>query len=450
MPRRPGAVAALLAAACAPSSPGPARAPTAPQVPQAELDRQHVAAFVDAEARAIDWLAAADPRLAARLGAKAPREVLDRIGTEAVLAEDATAPIHDDALDLFAFRARALALDEAAKVLSGCSVSLPDVAGPDAGLARPRLERELLARMVEEERARATDEAKLGDSSGDLVRGILSTWQTPGGKDAWQERDGWVAKHLLEIQRSLQDGRPRTGPLDLDEALYPLERLLAPLQFPRGAVALARVRVALDEDMRANPAVASPERVARVTGAYLGVTLDAGAMRPRLEGIEARLRQRALAVLGAAGGRRPAVEARARELLFVEGRCPPPAGSRVRAAGPPPERAAVCGLLAALGEEASRDAAVVALHDDVLLSFSAVDRSPPPRTGLLCSPDNDRVDALRRGARERPAVALGLALAGEILSGDDADARTTAWLSLGDAPLDVVARETGSATATPR
>jgi hypothetical protein len=87
---------------------------------------------------------------------------------------------------------------------------------------------------------------------------------------------------------------------------------------------------------------------------------------------------------------------------------------------------------------------MVALHDDLLLALSALMTSPPPRTTLLSKPDDDQVDALRRMARERPVVALGPALAASLLFGDDPatdDARLRAWLSLGEAPLDVVERE---------
>jgi hypothetical protein len=433
------ALSAVLVGCAHPQAPATAHAPAAG--PPAD---DGVAGFVVAEGQALEWVAASDPRLAARLGFKAPKAVLDRIGMGAVLAEDTTAAIHDDALDLFGFRARAHALEEAAKVAGSAPASLPDTAR--GAVERPRLERELLERLVDEERARAAEEALLGEASGALVRGILATWSAPEDAQAWQDRDAWVAKHLLEIQKSLQDGRPRSGPIDLDEALYPLERLLAPSQFPKGAAALAKVRIALDEDTRPAPALVAPERVARTIKVHLGLDLDVAAARARLERVGSRLRDRAGKILADAPDR-GAVEARARNLLFVEGRCPTPAGSPLRAAGPPPERAAICGLLGALADEGSRKAAVVALHDDVLLALAAVTPAPPPRTALLSKPDDDKVDALRRMARERPVVALGLALAGDILFGDDPsadDARLRAWAALGEAPLDVVERELGA------
>ena len=77
-------------------------------------DRAHASDFARTEDDVLEWMAAADPRLALRNGAKANEAVLARLGTDAVLAEDAAAQIRGGALDLFAFRARGRALDEAA------------------------------------------------------------------------------------------------------------------------------------------------------------------------------------------------------------------------------------------------------------------------------------------------------------------------------------------------
>lgn len=433
---------ALFALGCGASSPGKAQPPPASSSSQPQPT--HTVAFVGVEETVIDWLAAADPRLAIRANVTAPQAVLARIGGDAVLAEDASAQIRGGSLDVFAFHGRARALQTASKLLAAFGGPLPETAPPDSPLARPQLERELLGRLIEEEGARAADEALLGDTAGDLVRAVVSTWTPPAVPEDWQELDAWVSRHLLEIRESLRDGRPRGGPLDLDIALYPLERLLAPLQFPRGSAAIAKVRVALDEDTRAVAPLVAPDRVAHLARLHLGVSLDTATVRPRLERIEVRLRELASKALLASGDSRPAIEARARALLFVEGPCPPVPASRVRAMVPPPERAPICGALRALTEDPQPAAALVALHDDVFLAFAAISTSPPARTGLLCKPDDDVVDSLRRLARERPVVVLGVVLAAELLYGNDgADARLKAWRSLGEAPLDVVARELG-------
>jgi hypothetical protein len=128
---------------------------------------------------------------------------------------------------------------------------------------------------------------------------------------------------------------------------------------------------------------------------------------------------------------RRGIEERARALLLVERPCPPVADSRVRAMAPPPERAAVCGALHALTEDTS-PAPLLALHDDVLLALAAVSPTPPARAGLLTHPADEDVDSLQRTARERPVVALGVALAAELLYEDgDAGERLARWRALG-------------------
>ncbi len=432
----------LLAPACASGSPGVPRQPVAR--PAGEEERARTFAFIRAEDDAIDWLAAADPRMAMRADETPPEAVLKRVGLEAVLAEDTGAQIRGGSLDLFAFQARKRALDDAAKVAT-FREPLPEAGPVGTTLARPRLERELLERLIQEEQARTADEAELGDASGDLVRGIISTWKAPQAPQEWLDRDVWVSQHLLDSRASLKDGRPRTGPSDLDVALYPLERLLAPTQFPRGSAGIAEVRMALDEDMRAVPSVDAPDRLARAAKVHLGVTIDPPTLRSRLERIEERLREVAEQALAESHDPRPEIEARAHDLLLVERSCPAVPDTRVRSMAPPPERAAICGALRALTEEPSPAAAIVALHDDVLLSFAAITTTLPPRSRLLSHPEDEDVDAMRRKARERPVLALGVALAAEIFygAGGAADERLRAWRALGEAPLDIVAREVG-------
>jgi hypothetical protein len=435
---------AVFAGACA--RPAPAPAHSAGPAPLDEAKR--VATFARLEDEAMRWIAAADPRLATRASTPglSTDDVLKQIGTEAVLAEDATAVIHGGSLDLFAFRARASALDQAAHRVAAFADPLPDGSPPDGAIARPRLERELLARVIQEEQVRAAEEAKLGDASGDLVRAIVATWTLPAVPEEWPLRDAWVSKHLLEIRDSLRQGRPRTGPLDLDVELYPLERLLAPLQFPRGSAAIAELRVGLDEDMRAVPPLVVPERVAFGAKVHLGIAVDTASLAARFAQTTARLHDLASAALESSGAGRAAIEARARQLLLVERPCPAVPGTRVRSMGPPPERAAICGILRALMEEPVQAAALVALHDDVLLATAAVTSNPPPRTGLLSHPEDDLVDALRRAARERPVPAIGVGLAAELLyTTPGSDARLRAWRELGEAPLDVVERELAGA-----
>ncbi len=390
----------LLLAACgscaASSAPSPARAVGSAGQASPEQDRAHTASLAAIEEESLGWLGAADPRVAARLGRAPPEDIVQKVGTEGVLGEDSEAHIRGESLDLFAFRTRARVLDHAARAVRGFTEPLPD-SGPAGGaLARPKLERELLVRLVDEELARAADEARLGGASADLVRAIVSTWTPPSVPQDWPERDAWLSKRLLQIRDSLHDPRERLAPNDLDVALYPLERLLAPLQFPKGSAAIAEVRMALDADMRVVPRLSAPESLALEVKKHLGVTLDVAQLPRRLAEVQARLGALATAALVASGDGRRAIEGRARELLMVERPCPAVPDSPVRAMAPPPERGAVCGVLRALTEEERSGAALVALHDDVLLSFAAVVSVPPPRTGLLSGPlpADDVVDSL--------------------------------------------------------
>jgi hypothetical protein len=438
---------ALLAAGCGATG-GAVRAPSGAVGPTPAEERARTTELAQAEDSAIGWMAAADPRLAARANAVAPPEVLSRVGMDAVMAEDTEGAVRGTSLNLFAFRARAHALEEAAKALAAFTGTLPDVAPLGSALARPRLERELLERVLVEERARLEDESKLGDASGELLRGVVATWTQPERPQEVVDRDAWIGKHLLEVRDSLRDPARRSGPADLDLALYALERLLAPLQYPRGTSALVQVRLAMDADMRAVPRLRDAATVERGVKLHLGLEVDPASLPARLAKLEGRLRDDAERALGSGevDGRR-AVEGRARELLLVERACPPVADSRVRAMGPPPERALACGVLRVLSEE-DRATALVVLHDDVVLAQAAVVASPAVRTRLLSHVDDDAVDSLTRLARERPVVVLGGALAAELLyAGGDLDARLAAWRALGEAPLDVVARELGAVSA---
>ncbi len=417
--------------------PAPARAKSS-----AEQDRAHVSDFAILEKAELEWLEAADPRIAMRAERTAPAEVVAKVGTIGVLTEDPDASIRGSSLDLFAFRARAAVLDHAARGVKAFAEALPETGPSGSALARPRLERELLGRLVEEEVARAEEEARIGDHAADLVRAIVSTWTPPAAPQGWLERDAWVSKRLLQIRDSLRSPAMGLEPTDLDAALYPLERLLVPAVFPKAAAAVAEVRMTLDGDMRVVPKLRGPEQLARDARTHLGVTLDMPQLSQRLKELLGRLRSLAAAALEASGGERGAVEARARELLMVERPCPAVPDSPVRSMAPPLERAAVCGALRALTEEDRPAAALVALHDDVLMSLAAVTAAPPPRTELLSRPANDVVDSLEGMARERPVMALGVALAAEIVyGGPSPEERIRAWRALGEAPLDVVARE---------
>jgi hypothetical protein len=406
-------------------------------------DGATVESFQRAEGQAFDYLAAADPRLAKRARVRASDEVLKRIGMAAVLREDASAAIVGGSLDLFAFRARGQALEAAAKIVAeGARGPLPDSSAPLSKLARPRLERELLARLIEEERARVDDEQRLGEASGALVRGMVETWAPPAVPQEWPERDAWAAKHLLAIRDSLHDRSARTGPSDLDVSLYPLERILAPMQFPKAAAALAEVRIAIDEDERTVPKVERGELLIHQLQYHLGVQPSLDAVRARIAELEPRLRQAAEKSLEAAGTPRVDVETRARAMLLAEGACAPIEGSAVRSMSPPPERAAICRIVRALQEGTRDPVALFAAHDDTILALAALDGSITRHDAMISHPPPEEADTLERAARERPVAALGVALALDLVwSSPSPEAALTHWRALGEAPLDIVSRE---------
>ena len=221
---------------------------------------------------------------------------------------------HGTSLDLFAFRARGKALEEGGKALAASQGPLPEVGPLGSALGRPRLERELLERMLGEERARAEEESRLGDASGELVRGLVSTWAPPDRPQDVQDRDVAMARYLTAIRESLRASGPRTGPPDLDVALYPLERLLAPTEYPRASAAIAQVRMAIDADMRAVPKLRDAAQVAAGAKVHLGVDLDMTALPARLERVEARLHDRAVKAMREQGtDAQRGIEAKARQ-----------------------------------------------------------------------------------------------------------------------------------------
>ena len=277
------------------------------------------------------------------------------------------------------------------------------------------------------------------------MRAILETWTPPAAPQDWPDRDLWVSRHLREMRDSLRTDRPRTGPDDVDTPLYPLERILAPLQFPRGAAALAELRVALDADPRVAPPLMTPERLARSVRVHLGVDVDPGALARRLRELESTLYDRASQALASSAARGPALALARRRIVAsasasapTDAGCSPVPGSVVRSWHPPPEREAVCAVVSAVAEE-TPDVALVVMHDDLLLALAAL-QPPPPRTRLLAAPQDDSVDTLERAARERPVIAVGVALAVELLASGNPAERARTWRALGDVPLDVARR----------
>ena len=330
-----------------------------------------------------------------------------------------------------------------------CAAALPESGPVGSALGRPRLERELLVAAHRGRAARAPrTRRKLGDASGDLVRGIVATWTPPAraAGRAGSRRVGRQAPARRSATRCATPA-PRTGPPDLDVALYPLERLLAPLQYPRGAGGdRAGAHRARRGHARALPSSTSAERITRAVKVHLGLAVDLAALPARLErarGAPARATAASCTALRRRGATRGAARgARRASCSSPSGPCPPVArlarSASMRAAAR--ARGRLRRPAAARRRGGPPRGARGPARRRAALARRGRAASPPPRTGLLSHPDDDDVDALERIARERPVVALGAALAAEIaLRGEGVERRgSPAWRALGEAPLDVV------------
>jgi hypothetical protein len=415
--------------------------------------RANVAPFVALEANAIDVLAAVDPRVARRFHAQASAGVLEEIGTAAVLAEDASATVRGGALDLFAFKARGATLALLATKLAKSNATLPEIAPAGGAVAHPRLERELLLREVESERARILEESPLGDASAPLVRAMVELW-SPGATAAeWRDTDAWVTSHLLQIRDSYESPPPRTAASDLEPALFELEKLLVPMQFGKSAFALTQLHAALDKDSRPHLPAMNADVLAARARVHLGVAVTAalpGEIAAAADAIQAALET---ALAGANGEARDAVEKEARSLLFADAKCTPVVGSRARSAAPPPERSGICNALTLAQRTESRAAALMALHDEVVIAGWAL-TPPSPRAHLATMSfrvDDDLADTMKEMAAARPLTPLAVGVMAAFVYRAPADAMrvAAAWQALGDLPIDLAERELSGATPPP-
>jgi hypothetical protein len=446
--------AAIAGAACggAPARPASTPAP-ATDGAAAEAAKQH--AFDEGEARALDELAASDPRFAARTGTAAG-DAARSAAVNAHFAEDPDAMVHEGSLDLFSFAARARGLDRAESIAKR-------LAPPQASYG----EGQRLTHLLDEERARLAEERDLPRGASELVRGMVDTWGPPATPEVATKRDAWAAQRLDELRASLGGSKlPYTELVELDDALDPLERLASPGEYPATAGALARFRVALGT-------IAPPPRPSREEAwahlerglrTHLGVTGDAKAVRARLENAAAALRKRIDAQMTRAQrADSRALAAEADQGVLAPGRCDPVAGSRVRSLAPPPERTAICGALRLLEHTKGGDAellALVTLDLDVTVALWALaihaDGADPSRAEVQVRPvipvAPEREGRLVRAAAGRPLVAIGAGLAADLLTrASDGDPASIArrWLALGDAPLDVVEGELWVTPAPP-
>jgi hypothetical protein len=407
------------------------------------------------EEHVLELLAATDPRFAARVGgAKEGR--LYSAAVKALAAGDTDAAIEDGALDFFSFNARTRSLDEADAIVAHAPTVERD--------ADAKLERELLVRLVAEERARLDEERVLPRGASALVRGLVETWGAPESRKAAQARDARISRRLDEVRASLEgQSVSRVTLAELDDALDPLERIATPGDYATTAQALARLRVALgDATSRAEEDDASWPRLQLALRAHLGLAAGADELRTKLERGERSLRAEASSRIARSHPDERSLARRADALTLAPAPCTASArDSRLRALPPPPERAPLCGALAARHDDADDAshlgslAALVALHDDVVvalwsLALHEAHATPNHATDSahpFFGAQPDREARLVRFAAARPvaAIAAGLAAA-EIAVAPESDLAAR-WLTFGDAPLDLALAALGAPLA---
>jgi len=431
-------LSASLASGCAGGGRGDARTPRA----AGEAGSENAARFSHDEEALLGDLAALDARLARRTGVAAKEADVRKNVMGAILAEDATLKVGDEgALDLFSFEARERGLDAASRRARSWTYPLAK---------NGELERRLVVRLVDEEKARVGEEKALPRSASELVRGVVACWVPPSGEEASKERDRWLARRLNDVRASLKDGAlTKFESNELDDSLDALEHLTS--GYAESAAGIARLRVALDQVKPATDPTHDGEAVRRAARMHLGVDIDAE-LFARMERAEKELRK-AISTANAARseGEMRAIEADALDRVLVEGRCQGD-GSRLRSRTPPPERAYVCGALRrAEGAAAPRAqmAALMALHTELVVALWTspihFGQDAPYRAANKLRPmmpiPPEREVRLLRVAAVRPVSALAAGWAAVLLSRDGIDGvrpRAARWLAFGDAPLDVI------------
>ena len=411
-------------------------------------------------------LAAIDRRVARRAHTDPREEDLRRLTMGAMLAEDSSLAVVDGAIDAFSFEARLRGLASVKATLATAPTDLPD--GHGGSLPRPALERELLARLVDEEVVRLEEERVLPRSASALVRAIVETWQPPTAQEHAAERDRWLARRLREVSASISGTGAGAGALDvvrareLDDALDALEHAAESAGLVRSTAELVRLRELL-EGLATRPAAAATSEwnaLARRLEPHLGYALTPDALERRLEAAERTLRAAAVRATDDARVGADLMAANASALVFAGGACSVTIpGSRIRSMAPPPERAVSCRLrqtAAAATDAPSRAALLVAMHDHVVVAQWALDvargsATVAQATGRhrpMSRPAPDVAARWERVALARPTVAIGGGLAAELLYGSgDPDARARVWIELGEVPLDVAERELSRAAA---
>ncbi len=416
--------------------------------------------FQSVEDDILHTLAAIDRRVARRAHLEPRDDDLRHLTMGAMLAEDASLAVIDGSIDPFSFEARARGLTSVKATLATAPADLP--AGAGGVLSAPALERELLARLVEEEVSRLDEERALPRSASALVRAVVETWQAPASQQHAAERDRWLARRLREVSASVSGAARAAGALDvvrareLDDALDALEHVAESSGLVRSTAELVKLRELLEGLATRPAAVATSDwsSVSRRLQTHLGYASTPELLERRLDDAERALRAAATRAAEEAHLDADALAAHAAPLVFAGGPCAVAVpGSRARSMAPSPERAVACRLrqgAVAATDDASRAHTLVAMHDHVIVAQWALDvargmATIAEATGKhrpLSRPGPDVAARWERIALARPTAAIGGGLAADVLyATGDPGARARAWSELGEVPLDIAERE---------
>lgn len=431
---------------CGGSTPTTARTNVPPKQNHGEIDQ-----FVADEDRILSLMAAADARIAGR-GISADAAALHHATMGAILAEDPSLAMEGDRPDVFSFDVRARAIDSAAGTLARWKTPPEDVLG-----TRPGLEMELLGRFIASEKLRLASERDLPRSAGILLGALATTWRTPDLKDVGTQ-DDWLSRRFAEVTKSLGPKSLTADERDeLDDALDPLEHLLEGL--PKSHAALVELRLAVQRVDLAGKPRDRWDVVSVQLGADTGAKLSSETLLAFI-GTEAKaIRDEIDKLVGVK--LTEDVATHAADLVLAPSpssgaTCRAPfTGSKMRALGPPEERAFDCVMRARIVDAHTADevlGVLLAMHDAVVAGAWAVvfARGGDATTIALATPKlmaplaPTSSGKLTRFAATHPVAAISRALSIEWIMRNglgEAALRADAWRSWGDAPLDIVDRE---------
>ena len=377
-----------------------------------------------------------------------PDEVLERIGMDAVLAEDTAAVIRGTSLDLFAFRARAHALDEAAKALAACPgpAARGGAAGQRAGEAAARAGAAGAAHR-RGARARRTRRRSSGTRRGSSCAGLVSTWTPPARPQDVQERDVCGRAAPAGDSRLAARAAPRRGPPDPRRGALPARAAARADGVPaRRGGASRRCAWRSTRTCARCRSCGTPSGWRRAAKVHLGVDARHGGAAGAARAARGAAARSGGAGAGGGRGRRAARDRGPGARAAAGGAAVPvgaghagagdgaAAGARGRLRGAPrADRGG--GARGGPGRAARRRAALARGRRPGTAGAHRAALAPGGRRRRRRSSD-------ARGSARSSCSAV--ALAAEILYGADGTVaeRLAAWRALGEAPLDVVARET--------